>query len=62
MVSTYLVHHGYCNTAEAFAHITEQPFNEDIVSIKNRQSKFLLFNLFINGVIRFSLNANIFIS
>ncbi|XP_063905361.1 ran-binding protein 9 isoform X3 [Zophobas morio] len=37
MVSTYLVHHGYCNTAEAFAHITEQPFNEDIVSIKNRQ-------------------------
>ncbi|CAH1164433.1 unnamed protein product [Phaedon cochleariae] len=37
MVSTYLVHHGYCNTAEAFAHITEQPFNEDIASIKNRQ-------------------------
>ncbi|XP_028141566.1 ran-binding protein 9 [Diabrotica virgifera virgifera] len=37
MVSTYLVHHGYCNTAEAFAHITEQPFNEDIGSIKNRQ-------------------------
>jgi hypothetical protein len=39
MVSTYLVHHGYCNTAEAFAHITDQPFNEDIVSIKNRQSE-----------------------
>ncbi|XP_057662567.1 ran-binding protein 9 [Diorhabda carinulata] len=37
MVSTYLIHHGYCNTAEAFAHITEQPFNEDIGSIKNRQ-------------------------
>uniref|UniRef100_A0A1Y1NM04 Ran-binding protein 9 n=2 Tax=Photinus pyralis TaxID=7054 RepID=A0A1Y1NM04_PHOPY len=37
MVSTYLVHHGYCNTAEAFAHITNQPFNEDIGSIKNRQ-------------------------
>ncbi|KAJ8937976.1 hypothetical protein NQ318_010946 [Aromia moschata] len=38
MVSTYLVHHGYCNTAEAFAYITEQPFNEDMVSIKNRQN------------------------
>ncbi|KAF2895915.1 hypothetical protein ILUMI_10251 [Ignelater luminosus] len=37
MVSTYLIHHGYCNTAEAFAHITNQPFNEDIGSIKNRQ-------------------------
>ncbi|XP_060520448.1 ran-binding protein 9 isoform X2 [Cylas formicarius] len=37
MVSTYLVHHGYCNTAEAFAHITDQPFNEDMLSIKNRQ-------------------------
>ncbi|KAK9720307.1 SPRY domain [Popillia japonica] len=37
MVSTYLVHHGYCNTAEAFAHITDQPFTEDLTSIKNRQ-------------------------
>ncbi|CAH1954721.1 unnamed protein product [Acanthoscelides obtectus] len=37
MVSTYLIHHGYCNTAEAFAQITEQPFNEDMTSIKNRQ-------------------------
>ncbi|KAL3289050.1 hypothetical protein HHI36_003493 [Cryptolaemus montrouzieri] len=37
MVSTYLVHHGYCNTAEAFAQITETPFVEDINSIKNRQ-------------------------
>lgn len=40
MVSTYLVHHGYCNTAEAFAHITDQPFTEDLTSIKNRQSKY----------------------
>lgn len=39
MVSTYLVHHGYYNTAEAFAHITDQPFNEDVMSIKNRQSE-----------------------
>ncbi|GJQ80769.1 hypothetical protein Trydic_g9361 [Trypoxylus dichotomus] len=37
MVSTYLIHHGYCNTAEAFAHITDQPFTEDLTSIKNRQ-------------------------
>ncbi|XP_066145816.1 ran-binding protein 9 isoform X1 [Euwallacea fornicatus] len=37
MVSTYLIHHGYCNTAEAFAQITNQPFTEDIHSIKNRQ-------------------------
>ncbi|XP_048523507.1 ran-binding protein 9 [Dendroctonus ponderosae] len=37
IVSTYLVHHGYCNTAEAFAQITNQPFTEDIHSIKNRQ-------------------------
>ncbi|KAI4466693.1 ran binding protein 9-related [Holotrichia oblita] len=40
MVSTYLVHHGYCNTAEAFAHITDQPFTEDLTSIKNRQSEY----------------------
>ncbi|CAH0549996.1 unnamed protein product [Brassicogethes aeneus] len=37
MVSTYLIHHGYCNTAEAFAQITDQPFQEDVLSIKNRQ-------------------------
>lgn len=38
IVSTYLVHHGYCNTAEAFAKIIEQPISEDLTSIKNRQS------------------------
>ncbi|XP_074115289.1 ran-binding protein M isoform X1 [Cotesia typhae] len=37
MVSTYLVHHGYCDTAEAFANSTGQPFDEDFSSIKNRQ-------------------------
>lgn len=37
MVSTYLVHHGYCATAEAFAHGTGQLFDEEITSIKNRQ-------------------------
>lgn len=39
MVSTYLVHHGYCATAEAFANSTGQVFEEDYNSIKNRQSK-----------------------
>ncbi|XP_043276773.1 ran-binding protein 9 [Venturia canescens] len=37
MVSTYLVHHGYCATAEAFASSTGQTFDEDLNSIKNRQ-------------------------
>ncbi|XP_046434408.1 ran-binding protein 9 [Neodiprion fabricii] len=37
MVSTYLVHHGYCATAEAFANSTGQVFEEEINSIKNRQ-------------------------
>ncbi|XP_066996291.1 ran-binding protein 9 isoform X2 [Anabrus simplex] len=37
MVSTYLVHHGYCATAEAFARSTGQVFDEEITSIKNRQ-------------------------
>ncbi|KAK0078037.1 hypothetical protein PV325_003124, partial [Microctonus aethiopoides] len=37
MVSTYLVHHGYCDTAEAFANSTGQVFEEDFNSIKNRQ-------------------------
>nr|XP_023013810.1 ran-binding protein 9 [Leptinotarsa decemlineata] len=38
VVSTYLVHHGFSNTAEAFAHVTEQSINEDIGSMKNRQT------------------------
>ncbi|PVD20735.1 hypothetical protein C0Q70_18896 [Pomacea canaliculata] len=37
IVSTYLVHHGYCSTAEAFARATTQQITEDISSIKNRQ-------------------------
>lgn len=40
MVSTYLVHHGYCDTAEAFATSTGQPFEEDFNSIRNRQSNY----------------------
>ncbi|KAJ8041219.1 Ran-binding protein 9 [Holothuria leucospilota] len=37
IVTSYLVHHGYCATAESFAKSTNQKFDEDIVSIKNRQ-------------------------
>ncbi|XP_017791143.1 PREDICTED: ran-binding protein 9 [Habropoda laboriosa] len=37
MVLTYLVHHGYCATAEAFANSTGEGFEEDLNSIKNRQ-------------------------
>lgn len=39
MVSSYLVHHGYCATAEAFARSTDQTVLEELASIKNRQSK-----------------------
>lgn len=44
MVSSYLVHHGYCATATAFARATETKIQEDQASIKNRQSE-LLHNL-----------------
>ncbi|XP_015368732.1 PREDICTED: ran-binding protein 9 [Diuraphis noxia] len=37
MVSTYLVHQGFCATAEAFISQTDQSFEEEIASIKNRQ-------------------------
>ncbi|KAH9502660.1 Ran-binding protein 9 [Bulinus truncatus] len=37
IVSTYLVHHGYCSAAEAFSKSTDQPIVENIESIKNRQ-------------------------
>ncbi|MCL4124384.1 UNVERIFIED_CONTAM: hypothetical protein GTU68_067453, partial [Idotea baltica] len=37
MVSTYLVHHGYCTTAEAFARSTSQDLEEELTSIRNRQ-------------------------
>lgn len=39
MVCTYLVHHGYLDSAEAFASSTGQVFQEDYSSIKNRQSR-----------------------
>ncbi|KAH8266259.1 hypothetical protein KR038_002927, partial [Drosophila bunnanda] len=37
LVSTYLVHNGYSKTAEAFNGYTNQPFDEDLSSIKTRQ-------------------------
>lgn len=37
VVQSYLIHHGYCATAEAFARSTGQPFDEDVSAIKNRQ-------------------------
>uniref|UniRef100_A0A8D0AYC8 RAN binding protein 10 n=1 Tax=Sander lucioperca TaxID=283035 RepID=A0A8D0AYC8_SANLU len=37
MVSSYLVHHGYCATATAFARATETIIQEEQTSIKNRQ-------------------------
>nr|XP_056718798.1 ran-binding protein 10 isoform X2 [Euleptes europaea] len=37
MVSSYLVHHGYCATATAFARVTESTIQEEQISIKNRQ-------------------------
>ncbi|KAK1161904.1 ran-binding protein 10-like [Acipenser oxyrinchus oxyrinchus] len=37
MVSSYLVHHGYCATAISFARATETTIQEEQTSIKNRQ-------------------------
>lgn len=44
MVSSYLVHHGYSSTAESFAKATEQNLNEEMTSIKTRQSKMKTMN------------------
>ena len=37
LVLSYLVHHGYCRTAQVFADSTGQRLEEDRASIKNRQ-------------------------
>ena len=69
MIATYLVHHGYCATAEAFARSTGQEFGEEVASIKNRQSicksnqflylktKFLFFYNAILGIQRLVLSG-----
>ena len=41
LISTYLVHHGYSATAEAFAKSVGHVFEEELASIRNRQSKLL---------------------
>lgn len=38
MVSSYLVHHGFSSTAEAFNRSTGQKADEDLASIRNRQN------------------------
>jgi hypothetical protein len=39
LISTYLVHHGYSSTAEAFGKDVGHVFEEELASIRNRQSK-----------------------
>jgi hypothetical protein len=39
LVLGYLIHHGYCNSAAAFATDTSQTLEEGWVSIRNRQSE-----------------------
>lgn len=67
MVSSYLVHHGYCATAEAFARSTDQTVLEELASIKNRQSKelwcmahtcFQIIGLVISIFINFKIDAS----
>ena len=41
MVLDYLVHYGYCNTAQVFATATGQHVEEEVASIRNRQSKMM---------------------
>lgn len=41
MVLDYLVHYGYCNTAQVFATATGQQVEEEVVSIRNRQSEMM---------------------
>ena len=42
MVLDYLVHYGYCNTAQLFASATGQLVEEEMASIRNRQREELL--------------------
>ena len=37
MVATYLVHHGYSQTAESFAKSAGQEISEELTSMRNRQ-------------------------
>lgn len=57
MVSAYLVHHGYSSTAESFAKATEQNLNEDMTSIRTRQSEL---EFMINQCLFVASNENYF--
>lgn len=61
---SYLVHHGYCSTAEAFAKTCGQAVAEDLVSMQNRQSKYTIFFvlLCVMGNNYSSLRLNSFLS
>ena len=48
LISTYLVHHGYSATAEAFAKSVGHVFEEELASIRNRQR---IQNALMNGYI-----------
>ena len=39
MVLDYMVHYGYCNSAQVFAGTTDQQVDEEVASIRNRQSE-----------------------
>jgi hypothetical protein len=40
IVSTYLVHYGYCATAEQFNKNAESVYADELNSMRNRQRKF----------------------
>lgn len=52
-VSSYLVHNGFCATAEAFAGSTGQEFTEEVASIRSRQK---ILKLVLNGRISEAIN------
>lgn len=59
MVASYLVHHSYCATAEAFAKSTDQAVHEELASIKNRQSESFHGGIFLNNAqTHFSVRTN----
>jgi len=61
MVMSYLVHHGYCSTAEAFAKTCGQIVAEDLVSMQNRQSKFNIHKFRIQVLLASSFAIPLFV-
>jgi len=39
MVLDYMIHYGYCSSAQVFADTTDQQVDEEMASIRNRQSE-----------------------